>query len=140
MIELGISNYINGGIDLIAYSSTRIGRSSIRVTCFKSDKFINNFSKFYKINKTDVNLDKDHHDANYFLESWLGSKSKINNLVSLIEIEIGEILDIYVPHDDRLKDILSGSEGGLSGFYFVEDIFFISSNKYMVCFILGNNE
>lgn len=139
MFQLALTNYLSGVMDLACAISRKISLSSIRVTCFKKKGFKNNFSQFYKINPNKIKLKEVKKDLFYKLVSWLGREKIVLCLVEIVQHEVGEIVKVY-DSNDELCEVLSGYEGGLSGFYFVEDVFFVETEQYMVCFIIGNNE
>lgn len=138
MYQSEITNYLSGVMDMACSISRRISFSSIRVTCFKKKGFRKEFSRLYDIND-ELELKEIKGDLFYKLFGWLGREKIVIRLVELIKHEVGDVLHIY-KSNDLVINMLSGCENGVSGFYFVEDLFFIETDKYMVCFILGNNE
>ncbi len=75
------------------------------------------------------------------LLSWFG-KDETNikdSLLYWIEFDSGKAIKVY-EYTNNLDELLSRSEGGVSNFYFVEDIYFIEFDNVIMSFILGNNE
>ena len=56
-------------------------------------------------------------------------------------MEVGDYKKVLtVSENSKVLDLLSGSDGGIGGFYIVEDVYFIEFDKMIVCFIIGNDE
>ena len=141
MIETGTTCYLSGLIDLTTSLSKKINPSFINVTCFKKNKFKENFSKYYKIPINKIKLNKSNKNIDKLLKSWLGNNKVVTNLIDIINKELDIPINTYIPtKDSKLDSLLSGYNRGLSGMYFVEEIYFIEYNNYMICYILGNNE
>ena len=142
MIEKRLSCYFSGLTNMASSCSKEIGLSYINTTVFKLNNYKESFSKHYKIPITNINLIKSKLTINKLFENLLGKdKNIIESLIYYIECDIGKPKAIYeVKEDSNLIDLLSGYNNGISGFYIVEDIYFVEYEKVIVCFILGNNE
>ena len=142
MIEKRLSCYFSGLTNMASSCSKKIGLSYINTTVFKLNNYKESFSKHYKIPITSINLIKSKLTINKLFENLLGKdKNIIESLIYYIECDIGKPKAIYeVKEDSNLIDLLSGYNNGISGFYIVEDIYFVEYEKVIVCFILGNNE
>ena len=136
-----LSSYISGLMNMASSLSTYIGPSWIDASCFEKKNSFEEFKKYYKLD-IDISINKTNRDFDIALKAWLGEDKKlIESLEYWINLELGEVVEIYeVTNYKEVCSMLSWSEGGVSPFYFVEDLYFIEFRDYMICFIMGNNE
>ncbi len=139
-MNLALSCYLDGLISLSYKLSSNLGLSDIRVTCFNTKDFKKNFQKYFEI-KEDIVFDKISITLKELFFIFFRDELIIDRLIDLFVREVGDIKCIYeAKNNSSFIDKLSGASNGVSGFYFVEDVFFVETKKYMVCFIIGNNE
>ena len=96
---------------------------------------------YKEMNEKDVKLKESKYTMKDILLSWFG-KDETNitdSLLYWIEFDSGKAIKVY-EYTNNLDELLSRSEGGVSNFYFVEDIYFIEFDTVIMSFILGNNE
>ena len=137
MIEKKISAYLTGITHMA--SAVNGSPSFIEANCYKLKNFTEEFSKDYKIPKNKIKLTISNKNINDIFKNWLNNNEKlINSMLHLIKCEIGNPVKIY--EANKITDFLSRCEGGISSFYFAEEVYFIEYEKYMVCFMIGNNE
>ena len=138
---LNKSLYITGLTHMASSLSKNIGPSIVEVDCFDKNNFDEEFAKSYNIKKEDVKLKESKYTMKDILLSWFG-KDETNitdSLLYWIEFDSGKAIKVY-EYTNNLDELLSRSEGGVSNFYFVEDIYFIEFDTVIMSFILGNNE
>ena len=138
---LNKSLYITGLTHMASSLSKNIGPSFVEVDCFDKNNFDEEFAKSYDIKKEDVKLRESKYTMKDILLSWFG-KDETNitdSLLYWIEFDSGKAIKVY-EYTNNLDELLSRSEGGVSNFYFVEDIYFIEFDTVIMSFILGNNE
>lgn len=141
MLNINKSLYITGLTHMASSLSKNIGPSFVEVDCFDKNNFDEEFAKSYNIKKEDVKLKESKYTMKDILLSWFG-KDETNitdSLLYWIEFDSGEAIKVY-EYTNNLDELLSRSEGGVSNFYFVEDIYFIEFDTVIMSFILGNNE
>ena len=119
-----------------------MGPSYMNSVCFDVDNYRNEFSKHYKVKDEDIKIHKyEGTFSELFKNLYLDEDNIINGLKYWLEMELDEIKNIYIEDEDsKLDSLLSGSEGGVSGFYSVEEVIFIEFEKTMLVIIIGNNE
>ena len=140
MFQVSISSYMNGLFDMASGISKSLGPSGISVFGFAKKDFIKHFKKFFGI-KGDIELVDSSDTFDSILFDWFKDGAVVSELLYLMISELGDINRILVSSDDTyLRDELCSESGGLSGFYFVEDVYFVEFHDYMICFIIGNNE
>ena len=140
MFRSGVSSYMNGLIDMASGISKSMGPSSISAFCFSKRNFMKRFKKFFEIDG-DFELVDSNDSFDVILYDWFKNDSVVSELLYLIFNELGDIERFLTSSDNcYLYDVLSSESGGLSGFYFVEEVFFAEFHDYIVCFIVGNNE
>ena len=135
------SAYLSGVIEMASSYSKYMGPSYMTAICFDLKNPLEDFKKFYEI-KENINIEKitvTYHDL---LISLLGNdKDLIDSIEHLTRLSVGDVEEIYtVEENSNLINSLSRSDGGLSQFYIVEDIYFIKFNKVYVVFMIGNDE
>ena len=109
--------------------------------CFDLKNPLEDFKRFYNI-KEDIKVNKVETSYHDLLITLLGNdKDLIDTVEHWTRVRIGEVQEIYTIEDDsNLLNLLSGSDGGLSPFYIVDDIYFVKFNKMFVVFMIGNDE
>ena len=133
--------YLSGVVETASSYSKYMGPSYMTALCFDLKSPIEDFKKFYKI-KEDINIKIIKNTYHDLLITLLGNdKDLIDTVEHWTRIRIGEVQEIYTIEDDsNLLNILSGSDGGLSPCYMLEDICFIKLNKMFLILMIGNAE
>lgn len=132
------SLYVEG---LVNMASFNIGCSFMKADCYKLDNYIDAFSKDYRISKDIIILKEEKDDIDNFFKEVLNlDKKQTETLTYWLQREAGICNKIYIADNNELYDKLSGYNKGISGFYFVEDVYFIEFENMAVVFIIGNNE
>lgn len=141
MLDVKKSLYVTGLTNMASSLSKNIGLSYVEVDCFDKDNYKKEFSKYYEIKEDDVKLVESNLTMKDVLLAWFGKEESniTDSLLYWIERDSGKSIKVY-EYTNNLHELLSRSDGGLSEFYFVEDIYFIEFDKVIMCFILGNNE
>jgi len=135
-----ISSYVEGLFKMASSLSKNMGPSYINASIYSKDTFIEKFSKNYQIDKKYLNLFPTKRSLEDVLHEWLNDKKIEESLIYWLETEIGKNIKTLSSDDARIIDVLSGSENGLSGFYTLEDIYFIEYDEFYLVLMLGNNE
>ena len=138
---LNKSLYITGLTHMASSLSKNIGPSFVEVDCFDKDNYKKEFAKYYEIKEGDIKLVESNLTMREILLEWFGEEESniTDSLLYWIKRDSGKSLKVY-EYTNNLDELLSRSDGGVSEFYIVEDIYFIEFNEVMMCFILGNNE
>ncbi len=132
-----ISSYLEGMMNLASSLSDAIGPSYIKVECYEKDKFREEFCKDYEISPTTLNLIDTPNSLQTTLLDWFGNNNKIVESISYwFDLYYKGLKKIYLA-EEKLISILNNKK---QDFYFLEDMFFIEYNDYMIIFLLGNNE
>ena len=132
------SLYVSG---LVNMASFNIGASYMQADCFKLNNYLDAFSKKYKISKDIINLKEEKISIEELFKEILNlDKNQTNNFIYWLETETGKCNKIYTIENSEFYDKLSGEYNGISGFYFVEEAYFIEFDKMFICFMIGNNE
>ena len=141
-MQHSLSSYLTGLTNMASSMSKNIGPSFIEVDCMNKKSFKEEFAKYYEISLDLVDLEEDNKSLEQVFGIWLGRNDKnlVDSLLYWIRLELGKDVKVYKIKNDKLLDALSRCSGGISMFYNVEDIYFVSFDKYMVCFSMGNNE
>ena len=143
MEQIGISSYLSGVTNMASACSTEIGPSFIEAISFDLKDYKKEFAKFYKIPESEMNLITSELSLKDILRAWIGKNNEriVDNVLYLTERIVGEPNSIYtIDESSKIKEYLGRESGGISEFYFVEDIIFVEFNESMVSFIIGNNE
>ena len=141
MLNTNKSLYITGLTNMATSLSKNIGPSYVVVDCFDKDNYKKEFAKYYEIKEGDIKLVESNLTMREILLEWFGEEESniTDSLLYWIKRDSGKSLKVY-EYTNNLDELLSRSDGGVSEFYIVEDIYFIEFNEVMMCFILGNNE
>lgn len=138
----GFSSYVDGLVNMASSCSEYMMPSYMRAICFKKKNYKKAFCNFYKIPEKELEIIETSLTLKDFIIQSFGNIKEITEgLTHWLHIEVGDSKKILtVPDSSKVLNLLSGSDGGISGFYFVEDIYFIEFDKMIVCFIIGNDE
>ncbi len=143
MIQNGIGSYLSGVTNMASECSTEIGPSFIEAISFELKDYKEEFAKFYKIPESEMNLIPIKEDLKEVLTAWIGKNNEkiVDNVLYLTRRIVGEPNKIYTIDENRkMLEYIGREGGGISEFYFVEDIIFVEFDESMVSFIIGNNE
>jgi len=131
MNENTIRSYLNGLMNMASSLSKSIGPSYIIVDCYKKEE-LEQLKKDYHIKKiTPSTLSFKEKLGEWFLEEkitiesvlyWSKRKIKEERNIYDIERENFEKMEKYTP------------------FYIIDDAFILETEKYLILYILGNNE
>ena len=139
----GTSPYINGLTNMASSCTKQMGPSYMKAVCFDKKNYIESFKDYYNIPNEKVSLTETAMTLKDFLECFFGkNKEIIEGLMHWIHINAGDAKKVLTIEDENrdLIETLSGSDGGISGFYILEDIYFIEFDKMVICFTIGNDE
>ena len=133
--------YLSGVVEMASSYSKYMGPSYMTAICFDLKNPLEDFKRFYDI-KEDIKVNKVEASYHELLITLLGNdKDLIDTVEHLTRVRIGEVQEIYtIEENSNLLNLLSGSDGGLSPFYIVDDIYFVKFNKMFVVFMIGNDE
>ena len=138
-----MSLYLSGVTNMASLCTPGANPSFIEADCFEKGSHLKEFAKYYEIPQDAVAFRKSRNSLRTILGGWLfDTEGKVtDNLLILIEQNLGKVLCVYEPRDNsKLCSCLSRCEGGISPFYFAEDIMLAEFEKYAVFFSIGNNE
>ena len=131
------------GIMSLASSIGNLSHSYIEVVCYEKDKVKELFLKDYHIKEKDWQWKKNSNTLKEQLKEWfyMDDDYLLESIDYWIRLRLGENNQVYeLTEDSNLRDLLSYSEGGRTGFYTVDDLFLVDFKDFTACFILGNNE
>ena len=133
--------YLSGVVEMASSYSKHMGPSYMTALCFDLKSPLEDFKRFYDI-KEDIKVNKVETSYHELLITLLGNdKNLIDTVEHWTRVRIGEVQEIYtIEENSNLLNLLSGSDGGLSPFYIVDDIYFVKFNKMFVVFMIGNDE
>ena len=133
--------YLSGVVEMASSYSKYMGPSYMTAICFDLKNPLEDFKRFYNI-KEDIKVNKVETSYHELLITLLGNDKKLIDTVEhWTRVRIGEVQEIYtIEENSNLLNLLSGSDGGLSPFYIVDDIYFVKFNKMFVVFMIGNDE
>ncbi len=130
------TNYIDG---IVLMASWNMKPSYMSAVCLKKENYLEEFGKPYKLNK--IILEEETQSFPTLMKELLNiSKEELETFLYLIEKEAGKVEKVYTANNKEVWKALSGEYGGTSGFYFLEDIYFVEFEKMVICFMMGNNE
>ena len=118
--------------------SKSISYSYLRIFAFDRDDFEESFKEFFELDIDEIKLTESEESFEEIFGTFL-EKRNARRIVKGIRDICGMEKNVYYDDCD-LYELLEGASGGLSGFYFIEEIFFAEYDDSMVCYILGNNE
>ena len=132
------SLYVSGLVNMASFNT---GPSYVDAICMTKDNYKDAFSKFYKIKKETILLEKSFQSLESLLKVLFNLEKKpIDTLMHWLTRECGECINIYTSENEELLLSLSGESKGLGPFFFLEEIYFIEFEKMIVCFMIGNDE
>jgi len=133
--------YLSGVVEMASSYSKYMGPSYMTAICFDLKNPLEDFKRFYDI-KEDIKVNKVETSYHELLITLLGNdKDLIDTVEHWTRVRIGEVQEICtIEENSNLLNLLSGSDGGLSPFYIVDDIYFVKFNKMFVVFMIGNDE
>lgn len=135
-----IENYLNGMFILACSISKRIGLSYARVVVLNKNNWLQEFCQNYQLDNKKIVFSRRKRKFANILNAYFGNKDTLTKaLIGKIRDLLGNEKNVYYSENGYLIDALGGSKG-LSGFYFVEDVFFIEYEEVMVILMIGNNE
>ena len=142
MMQAGIGSYITGLTHMASSLSPGRNPSFVEADCFDLKDCKKDFAKWYRISEKLLELTPMERSLEELLAEWINDRGEVlEALLHHMRCCLGEPVALHEPvHFRKLADKLSRSEGGISAFYFVEDICFVEYKKYMLCLMLGNNE
>ena len=138
----GYSSYIDGLVNMASSCSEYMMPSYMRAICFKKKNYKKAFCNFYKIPEKELEIIETSLTLKDFINQSFGNIKEITEgLTHWLHMEVGDYKKVLtVSENSKVLDLLSGSDGGIGGFYIVEDVYFIEFDKMIVCFIIGNDE
>lgn len=131
--------YIDGLVDMVNQCSESIGLSYIKTYDFDHSDYIRQFKKFFEIEFNENNLYVSNESLNEAFTQMMGDDKVSEGFLNCIEKALENCEIIRFEDEHKIFDRLGGRDG-LSGLYFVEDLFFVRNDDIVLCFILGNNE
>ncbi|MBR2678816.1 MAG: hypothetical protein IKE63_05315 [Bacilli bacterium] len=135
------SNYVSGLVNMASSVSKYIGPSYLQADCYELKDYVDDFCAMYEIPKDIVHLEEYKHSLEELLKSILGtSEGLIEGLLHWLHREIGEVKKIYTVPDNKVLELIGAETGGYGPFYFCEDLYFIETDKMVLCLLLGNDE
>ena len=130
--------YIDGLVTMASSLSKKISYSSISATCFKNKNFKEEFFKYYKVKLEGVKFSKIKDPLEKIFSLYL-EDDIVNNLLNLLKKDLGEEKELLTINNNDVLEKLSCFNGGKEPFYFIENLYIVKYNEYIVCFIVGNN-
>ena len=141
MVQLGLGSYVSGLTNMASSMSLDIGPSFVEADCFDLDNYLEDFLKYYEIKDNNIKLVESNSSLKDIFYEFFGENKKIiSSLTYWIELHFGKYEHIYTVEEAKLYEYLSRSDGGVSSFYIVEDLYFVEFSDKVLCFMIGNNE
>ncbi len=136
------SSYLSGLFNMASSISKRIGPSYIQVDCFEKKNYQKKFIEMYEIPKEDFELEEYNKSLEKLLTDILGtSKDLIEGLLHWFKISSGTVKSIYtVPENSSITSYIGAEFNGYGPFFFCEDVYFIETDRMVVCLLIGNDE
>ena len=141
-----LNGYLQGLADAASIASVNMGYSGINTFCFEKDSYAEDLAA----------IRRECGCKDKVIELYTSDLSPKEEMAQLLDNEkqaisrdimwalsraVGDALRVLRFEDESdEKEIASGYETGWGGFYFVEDLFFIEFEDYMVLFVIGNDE
>ena len=139
-MNIDLSYYIEGLLDMSVSTTKSLGLSYLRADCFNKEDFEKEFQKLFRI-KIPIELEETKDTKENTLFEIIRNKEITKTFIQLFDYKVDAIKNIYYPKENRkLINLLSGDQKGVSGFWFVEEVYFIETDKYIISIIIGNNE
>jgi hypothetical protein len=131
MNEDTIRSYLNGLMNMASSMSKSIGPSYIIVDCYKKEH-LEQLKKDYHINKLNLStLSFKEKIEEWFFED----KKAIESILFWSNKKIKEERNIY-----ELEKIEFEKMEKYTPFYIIDDAFILETDKYLILYVLGNNE
>ncbi len=134
-----LSCYINGLVTMASSFSRKIGHSGIDVTCFKNKNFENEFFKYYKIPLDSFKFVEENQTLKEILLLYL-EEDIVCRLLYFLESDLGKEVKLLTIEDNNVLEKFSCFNKGKVPFYFIENVYIVKYDKYVVSFVIGNNE
>ncbi len=135
------SSYISGLMNLASSISKTISKSYIQADCFEKKNYQKSFTTMYEIPEDVFHLKEYNKDLEKLLRELLGNnKDLIEGLLHWLSLEIGTVKKIYTVDDNKALSFIGGETGGYGPFYFCEDVYFIETDRLVLCLLIGNDE
>ena len=136
------SNYVSGLVNMASSMSKHIGKSYLQADCFEKKDYVSSFITMYEIPEDIFHLEEYNHSLEEVLRSILGNSEKlIEGLLHWLGMEIGKVEKIYtLPENNKVLELIGGETGGYGPFYFCDDLYFIETDRMVLCLLLGNDE
>ena len=144
MIQTGPSEYLTGLLHMAAACCPGIGFSWLEAYCYDRADFPAAFVRdFHLRGRKGFSLIPAQQSMQEIFTEWLGAADArmAERLAFRVVRRLGQPLGVYIAGEqEKLTDALSGSEGGVGPFFFMEDVCFVKFEKTMAVFMMGNNE
>ena len=134
MTKQELEYYINGLTHMISTTP-----SYINAYCLDKQKYKTEFSKKLEVPIENIKLKESKNSLKEIVTTWENPKTA-DTFCYWLGQKVGEIKQILQPQDNSLEEKLSGMNGGVSGFYIVEEVYFVECSNYVICICMGNNE
>ena len=136
------SLYISGLFNMASSMSKKIGYSYIQADCFEKKNYKKKFTEMYEIPEEDFKLEEYSNNLETLLKDLLGNdKDLIEGLIHWLSISSGTVKKIYtITEDDKSREYIGAEHNGYGPFYFCEDLYFIETDRMVVCLLIGNDE
>ncbi len=132
------SLYVSGLINMAGFN---ILPSFADAFCVSRDNFVESCTSVYGFSAQNVELvDVNVQLEELFREIFNLDKKASETLVYWMTKTTGKHIKTYTSESESLYNGLSGDAGGCSGFFFLENIYFIEFEKMVACVMIGNNE
>lgn len=136
------SNYISGLFNMASSVSKTIGASYIQADCFEKKNYKSSFLTMYEIPEDIFHLEEYNNDLEHLLKDLLGNnKDLIEGLLHWLHMEIGDVKKIFtLPEDTKVLEFIGAETGGYGPFFFCDDLYFVETDRMVVCILIGNDE
>lgn len=136
------SLYISGLVNMASSVSKTISKSYLQADCFEKKNYKESFLTMYEIPEDIFHLEEYKKSLETLLKELLGNdKNLIEGLLHWINLESGPVEKIYtVSENTKALELMGAETGGYGPFYFVEDLYFIETDRLVICLLLGNDE
>jgi len=122
-----LGSYLNGLMNMASSNSKYIGPSFVEVDCFTKEEF----KKYYKIEISPTTLNFEDMINEWFCDD----KNVIESIIYWTNNKIKDIKKVYIV-DDKDYELFRK----YNPFYSIDDIFILETKKYLITYVLGNNE
>ena len=123
--------------DIIKALPERMGPSYAEAECYEKKKYRDSFARELKIEKKYIKISKsEFNKESFFTELFRLDKEEVGKTIQKIEKEFGKIGTIYETDTQKLGRY----DGKVWPFFFLEALYFIETEKVMICIMVGNCE